>query len=146
MELAVVKIKVPSVEYDEVFALRDLLLRQPIGMRLADEDLSRDHTDSILAGKVGGKVIACLILTHKDEKTVQLRQMAVYPEWQGKGMGRQLVEAAEFYAQQEGYTTMVLHARKVAMGFYRSMGYTVTSDEFTEVGIPHYVMEKRLLN
>lgn len=39
---------------------------------------------------------------------------------------------------------MVLHARDVAKGFYRSMQYRVVGDEFTEVGIPHYHMEKEL--
>lgn len=34
---------------------------------------------------------------------VQLRQMAVYEKWQGKGIGRQLVQAAEKLAIEKGY-------------------------------------------
>jgi predicted GNAT family N-acyltransferase len=37
-----------------------------------------------------------------------------------------------------------MHARKNAVGFYEKMGYQVTGDEFTELTIPHYIMEKQL--
>jgi predicted GNAT family N-acyltransferase len=37
-----------------------------------------------------------------------------------------------------------MHARKTAMGFYEKLGYEKIGDEFTEVTIPHYKMEKRL--
>jgi predicted GNAT family N-acyltransferase len=37
-----------------------------------------------------------------------------------------------------------MHARKNSIGFYEKMGYAIASDEFTEVTIPHYVMEKKL--
>jgi predicted GNAT family N-acyltransferase len=30
-------------------------------------------------------------------------------------------------------------------GFYEKLGYAVTGDEFMEVTIPHYIMEKALL-
>lgn len=131
-------------EYADVFALREEILRKPLGMSLHNEDLSRDHVDVIMAGKLDGRVIACLMLHHLDAEQVQLRQMAVYNEWQGKGIGRQLVEAAEAYAAAKGYKKMVLHARDIATGFYASMGYAKVGDEFIEVNIPHYIMEKEL--
>jgi GNAT superfamily N-acetyltransferase len=68
--------------------------------------------------------------------------MAVYEEWQGQGIGKILVDAAEAYAKEKGYVSIILHARKVAEGFYKKLGYYTTSSEFTEVGIPHVVMEK----
>ncbi len=133
-----------SPEYPEVYDLREEVLRKPLGLSLKNEDLSRDHTDTIMACKSGGKVIACLMLHHKDAGTMQLRQMAVAPEWQGKGVGRMLVQAAEAHTASAGYRKMILHARKTAMGFYGSMDYKVTGDEFSEVGIAHYIMEKEM--
>ncbi len=130
--------------YAEVFALREAVLRQPLGMSLHNEDLSLDHINTIFTGSHEGRVIACLMLNHKDADKVQLRQMAVYPEYQGKGVGRMLVQAAEQHAKEKGYKTMILHARKTATGFYQSMNYTLTSSEFVEVGISHYIMEKEL--
>jgi predicted GNAT family N-acyltransferase len=37
-----------------------------------------------------------------------------------------------------------MHARKHAIGFYEKMGYKVKGDEFEEVTIPHFLMEKHL--
>ncbi len=143
-ELVTTIVSPHSPEYDEVFALRDELLRRPLGMELKNDDLSRDFVDMIVAGKLNGKVVACLILQEKDSQTVQLRQMAVSKDQQGKGIGRALVAAAERHAIISGYERMVLHARKTAIGFYESMGYTIVSEEFFEVGIPHVKMEKAI--
>jgi predicted GNAT family N-acyltransferase len=38
-----------------------------------------------------------------------------------------------------------MHARKDAQGFYEKMGYKVSGGEFSEITIPHLVMEKKLL-
>lgn len=133
-----------SDAYADVFALREEILRRPLGMSLHNEDLSRDYTDVIMAGRIEGKIVCCLMLHHVNAQEVQLRQMAVYEAWQGKGVGRQLVQAAEQLAAEKGYKKMILHARDVAKGFYSSMQYRIVGDEFTEVGIPHYHMEKEL--
>lgn len=133
-----------AAAYAEVFALRDEVLRRPLGMWLKNDDLTLDHVDIILTAQLDGKVIACLMLHHIDGQQVQLRQMAVSPEYQGKGAGRVLVQGAEQLAMEKGYSKMILHARKTAVGFYKSMSYEVCSDEYLEVGIPHYNMEKQL--
>jgi predicted GNAT family N-acyltransferase len=59
-------------------------------------------------------------------------------------VGKALMNFAENIARDQGYKNMIMHARKHAVGFYEKMGYNVTSTEFTEVSIPHVVMEKSL--
>jgi predicted GNAT family N-acyltransferase len=142
--IVVSRINSSSPKYTQVWDLREEILRRPLGMSLKNEDLSRDHTDTIFIAEKNDKVIGCLMLTPLDTDRLQLRQMAVYSEWQGKNVGRLLVSAAERFLQNEGYKTMVLHARKVAAGFYRNLGYTVTSGEYMEVGIAHFTMEKNI--
>lgn len=131
--------------YPQVLALREEVLRKPLGLVLTREDVSRDHINTIFIAEQEGKVIACLLLHHIDDEQIQLRAMAVSQEWQGKGIGRMLVAAAEEFCKEKKYRKIILHGRKVAVGFYESMGYSITSDEFTEVGIPHFMMEKVLI-
>lgn len=140
-DINVSKIDHTAPQYQQVWDLREEMLRKPIGLSLKNEDLSRDKEDAIFIAEHDGKVIGCVMGRHTDEG-LQLRQMAVYDEWQGKGIGRMLVLALEAYAAQNGYTRILLHARKVARGFYAGMGYTDYGDEFTEVGIAHFMMEK----
>ncbi len=143
-QLSVSVVATSSPAYREVFDLREAILRRPLGLSLHNEDLSQDHTDVILAGSINGSVACCLILHEVNPDTLKLRQMAVSDTWQGKGLGRELVAAAEAWAAEHGYTTMVLHARKHATGFYETLGYTAMGQEFTEVGIPHLYMQKAL--
>lgn len=143
MSINITRINSTSPLYQPVWELREEILRKPIGLSLKNEDLSRDHDDVILVAQDGDKVVGCLMLAHKGDD-LQMRQMAVYNEWQGKGIGRLLVQDAETYAAESGYDKIVLHARKVALGFYLNLGYTTYGDEFSEVGIPHYMMEKTI--
>jgi predicted GNAT family N-acyltransferase len=93
----------------------------------------------------GGKVIDCVMLRPTGDPAVfKLRQMAVCPNWQRKGIGRRLISAAEELLHPTQVSRIVLHARFTASGFYSKLGYTITSDTFTEVGIPHVAMEKEL--
>ncbi len=131
-----------SPKYQPVFDLRDEILRKPLGLSLKDEDMSRDHKNIIFIAEHNDKIIGCVLLEPKDPGTAQLRAMAVYNEWQGKGIGKMLVQALEDYAWQNNYKKIILHARKVIHPFYLSMNYTIVGDEFKEVGIPHFHMEK----
>ena len=143
-EIVISRISPAAPQYQQVWDLREEVLRKPLGRTLKDDDLSRDHTDAIFIAEQNNTVIGCVLMHHIDDSQVQLRAMAVYDSWQGKGVGRMLVQAAEQYALQAGYGQIILHARKVALGFYTGMGYVAYGAEFTEVGIPHFMMEKIL--
>jgi len=54
------------------------------------------------------------------------------------------LQFAENIARDRGFKVIVMHARKTAVGFYEKLGYKITSSEFEEISIPHYLMEKRL--
>ena len=131
-------------EYNDVWELREEVLRKPLGMSLKNEDLSMDAEDTIFIAKIESIVIGCLMLHEVSADIIKLRQMAVYTEWQGRQTGRMLVAAAEQYAKEKGYSQVTLHARRVAEGFYSRLGYLSEGNEFTEVGIPHVVMNKRV--
>jgi predicted GNAT family N-acyltransferase len=141
-DIIVSAITATSPQYQQVFDLRDEILRKPLGLSLKNDDLRRDYVDTIFIAGHKDKVIGCVLMHHLNIDEAQLRAMAVYEEWQGKGVGRLLVKALEAYTWQQEYSKIILHARKVAIGFYTALGYTVTGKEFTEVGIPHFMMEK----
>jgi predicted GNAT family N-acyltransferase len=130
--------------YQQVWQLREDVLRKPLGLSLKNEDLSMDAQDTIFTAVHDEQVLGCVMMHPVNKDVIKLRQMAVYPEWQGKGLGAVLVEAAEQYSLQQGYRKIILHARMVAYNFYSKLGYSSIGDRFTEVGIPHVLMEKVL--
>ena len=133
-----------SNEYRQMVKLRDDMLRKPLGLGFSPEELENEKDNMLIAAFEDDDILGCCMLVEENPDTVRLRQMAVLNDLQGKGIGRALMGFAENLARDRGYKTLSMHARKNAIGFYEKMGYKVASDEFTEVTIPHYVMEKRL--
>ncbi|MFN5134790.1 MAG: GNAT family N-acetyltransferase [Chitinophagaceae bacterium] len=134
-----------SPEYRQMIQLRYEILRKPLGLDFKEEDLEKEKDDILIGVFDDDEMQACCVLTRTDAKTVRLRQMAVSNKLQGKGIGATLMNFAENLARDHGFKKLTMHARKVAMGFYEKQGYKVVGDEFTEVTIPHYVMEKKLV-
>ncbi|MES2329496.1 MAG: GNAT family N-acetyltransferase [Bacteroidota bacterium] len=133
-----------SKEYRQMVDLRFQILRKPLGLSFTDEDLAAEKEDILLGCFEDDSLEACCMLTKTEPKTVRLRQMAVSSGLQGKGIGRVLMSFAENIARDHGFRRLTMHARKSAVGFYEKHGYKICSDEFVEVTIPHYVMEKEL--
>ncbi len=131
--------------YSQAYALRNLVLRHPLGLDLKDEDLSRDQTDYHIGLLDGETLAASLILHPLDGGDIQMRQVCTHPDRQGEGLGRTLVTAAEEMARQMGYKRMVLHGRESAAGFYRKLGYLTDGVRFYELNIPHLSFHKTLV-
>lgn len=144
-DILVKEITVQSPEYQQVWQLREDVLRKPLGLSLKDEDLSGDANDIILVAMLKDKVVGCIILHKKEGRTMKLRQMAIAENMQGQNIGKLLVVSAEMLSMAYGYNKTDMHARMVAKGFYEKMGYKASGDIFTEVGIPHVKMNKILM-
>ena len=71
-------------------------------------------------------------------------RMAVLPDFRKQGVGKMLLEALEKIALIQGIPTVILYAQTSAIDFYKKQGYTITSEEFMDAGIPHVTMEKKL--
>ncbi len=133
-----------SEDYDQALALRDSLLRRPLGLSLYDEDLSGEKDAYHLGIFKGPELAAVLVLIPKDSATLQMRQVAVSQPLQGQHLGAKLVAFAESFAATQGFTRIVLNARQTAEAFYHKQGYTTVSEPFVELGIGHVKMEKTL--
>jgi GNAT superfamily N-acetyltransferase len=133
-----------SAGYEKMKALRTEALLQPIGIPASYIQSEKEKDDLLIGAFEGEQLVGCCVLTPRDEGTVQLRQMVVHPEWQGKQIGKAILDFAEQTAREKGFTRLMMHARNTAIPFYQKSGYHITGNEFFEVGIGHHVMEKGL--
>lgn len=131
-------------EYDQMLRLRYEILRRPLKLTFRHQDLEKEKNDILIGAFEEDKMLGCCLLTKVDKDCIRLRQMAVQNNLQGKGIGASIMNFAENVARDAGYKKLIMHARKTAIGFYEKLGYSVTGNEFTEVSIPHFVMEKKL--
>jgi predicted GNAT family N-acyltransferase len=133
-----------SPDYHRIVELRSEVLRMPLGLTFTQEELMEERNDLFLAAIEKETASACCILTRENTEEVRLRQMAVKPGLQRKGIGRSLLQFAESIARERGYHTLSMHARLSAREFYENQGYEAYGDTFEEVSIPHIRMKKKL--
>lgn len=133
-----------SREYEQMIRLRNEILRKPLGLSFAEEELAKEKEDILIGAFDDDELLACCLMTKIDNTSLRLRQMAVQNNLQGKGIGASMMNFAELVARDKGYKKLTMHARKTALGFYEKLGYKAIGDEFEEVTLPHYIMEKRL--
>ncbi|MBL7752425.1 MAG: GNAT family N-acetyltransferase [Chitinophagaceae bacterium] len=131
-------------EYLLMVKLRDDILRRPIGIHFSKEELEKEKENLLIGAFEDESILGCCMLVKESNDKVRLRQMAVLNDLQGKGIGRAMILFAENIARDQGYKVLNMHARKPVVGFFEKMGYQVVSDEFLEISIPHYEMEKAL--
>lgn len=131
-------------EYLQMVKLRNEILRQPLGLAFTPDELDKEKEDILIGAFDDDDMLACCVLSQADNKCLRLRQMAVRNNLQGKGIGASMMNFAEILTRDKGYQKLIMHARETAVGFYEKLGYKVVGDKFTEVTIPHYVMEKKL--
>ena len=132
-------------EFDEALKLRHEVLRKPLNMEFNPEDIAKEY-DSFHIGCYTnpGDLMAVLILKPIEKKIVKMRQVAVSPQAQSKGVGTFLVRESEKFAAIKGFEKIELHARDTAIEFYKKSGYTPKGEIFKEVGIDHIFMYKNL--
>lgn len=118
--------------YRALLAIRDEVLRKPIGMVLRDKDIATDHEEFHLAAFDGGKAVGCVLLKPLGTDTMQLRQMAVRDSHRGRNIGAMLVGFAESFARGKGFCVMETRARRTAEGFYEKLGYQSREHEFAD--------------
>lgn len=143
-EITIKEIEFNSREYQAELKLRNRVLREPLGLNIYDENLEKEVFDYHLGAFIAEDLVGILVLTKINESVLRMRQVAVDEKYRNKKTGKKLVKHAESFAHNLGYNKIILHGRKDAIAFYEKLGYLITSDEFLEVNIPHYEMEKEI--
>jgi len=131
-------------EYKQMVTLRYNILRKPLGLSFTDDELEREKNEVLIGAFEDDQMLGCCMLVKIDDRTMRLRQMAVPNNLQGKGVGRALMAFAENISRDLGFKKITMHARKNTVGFYEKFGYKICGDEFIEITVPHYQMEKSL--
>ncbi len=110
------------------------------------EDYERTLAEhSVWVVRDGERVVGLLVLIDKPERLL-LDNVAVHPDYQGRGIGRKLLKFAEAEAAHRGYHTIYLYTHEKMhknIALYTRMGY-VEFERRTVMGLKRVYMEKRL--
>ena len=138
-------IQFDSTDYQAALHLRQQVLRAPLGLNLADENLEAEREQQHFGVfDDNGILLACVIAAPLSPSLVKVRQMAVATAYQRQGLGRTLLGGVEAILLGGGVATLTLHVRWSSVGFYRRLGYATHGERFIEIGLPHVEMRKQL--
>lgn len=133
-----------EIELDLIVQLRYKILRKPWSQSIesATDNLEAKSYNAIILDK-SGNIIACARLQENENKIGQIRYMAVEQNYQGLGLGKQIVAFLENQASLLHLQKIELQARENAVEFYKACGYSIKEKSFLLWGeIQHFLMEK----
>jgi len=104
-----------------------------------DEDLQGYHFGAFTITQLIG-----VVSLFPQGESWQFRKFAIDPAFQGKGLGKKLLDYITHFAQAEGAKHMWCNARLSAIGFYKKSGFEQTGRTFSKGGINYEILEKTL--
>ncbi|WP_448548210.1 bifunctional GNAT family N-acetyltransferase/hotdog fold thioesterase [Thalassotalea fusca] len=111
-------------EFAKYFQFRWLHLRkawdQPEG---SEQDALESQAYHRMLIDAYEQIVAVGRLHFSGTDDAQIRYMAVAPEYQGKGLGKQLLDELTWVAQSNGAKSITLNARESAVPFYEKHGF-----------------------
>ncbi|MCA1904539.1 MAG: GNAT family N-acetyltransferase [Cyanobacteria bacterium KgW148] len=141
--MRIIQVAVNSREYQQALNLRNLYLRQPLGIIFTKQELSQEPEAVHVVACEGDRVVGCGLGLRQNE-WIKIRQMIVHPDYQNQGIGSSILQCLEQIFYSQNYRRFYLHSRYDRRGFYQKNGYQSVGDPFLEVGIVHQRMEKFL--
>ena len=131
-------------DWPEVAALRHRVFVVEQGVPAELESDAADATAvHALARDDAGTVVAVGRLVERDGRAV-IGRMAADRSVRGRGHGAAVLAVLHAAAAARGFTEVELHAQLTARRFYERAGYAAVGGVYTEAGIEHVTMCRRL--
>lgn len=133
-------------EYDATLALRNQVMRVPLGLNIYNEDFSCEATSDIIGIFEGDTLLSVGVMSHPEEDVYKIEYLCVDTHLQSGGLGGIMLEHFLETARQAGAKKMILDARLKAQKFYERHGFTAIGEVFVMAIAPvdHIAMEQYL--
>jgi len=139
-----VKIVETEKEHADAFAVRKKVFVEEQGVPLHLECDAYDATATHFIMYEDKEPAGAARLRNIEDHTAKIERVCILQSQRGKKLGALMMKEMENYAVSIGLQKLKLHAQSYAVPFYEKLGYTVTSPEFMDAGIPHRAMEKNI--
>src|SRR5262249_8488967 len=116
------RIAVGSAEHAAALELRVDVLRRPIALPgISSAERAAEPKSVHFACLDGARIVGTLLLVEEGPAVLRMRQVAVAPDAQGRGVGTLLVRSAEQYCAERGIEKLTAHARAPVVPFYERL-------------------------
>ena len=128
---------------DEAKEIRFEVFVKEQGFEEEFDDIDKTATHIILFDG-SHPVGVCRVFTDPESGRVMIGRVAVRKAFRGRGLGADIIRAAEEHAAENEVGEIWIHSQEQAAGFYSTLGYEDTGIHDVEEGCPHILMKKAL--
>ena len=107
-----------------------------------------DHIHDVFVVYDSALPVGCASFKKYEEGTAEVKRVFVREEYRGSGLSRQLMQAVEETARQQGYTSLILETGKPfvpAIALYTNMGYRMIPNYGPYIGLSESVCMRKEL-
>ena len=131
----------PNESKEKAYQLRKEVFVEEQGF--VDEFDHIDHTcEHLLLREDDTPVATARLYAH--EGVYHVGRVCVAKSYRKKNLGKEVMEAVESRAKEQGAAELVLGSQLQAQAFYENCGYKAEGSIFYEQDCPHVIMKKRL--
>lgn len=137
--------RTPQQREDAFFIRKKVFVEEqnvPLHLEIDNFDTSDDVVHFVLYDDA--KVIGAARVRQSEPGVAKIERVCIDYDYRGKNLGILIMQELEKHIRTLPYQTMKLNAQTYAIPFYEKLGFTVTSVEFLDAGIPHRSMEKTI--
>ena len=128
---------VRKISAEDTLALRHRVLwpEKSVDFCRLEEDDASLHFGAFVAGK-----LVCVASVFVTDDVARLRKFATSPEYQGQGIGSNLLKVIISQLQSTGVIVFWCDARESALSVYKRIGMAEQGERFYKGDIPYYKM------
>lgn len=104
----------------------------------------KEDADGMHFGASSDGALVAVISLFETPNGIRFRKFATLPEWQGKGVGTQLLTHAIEWSRKKGERRIWCDARVSALPFYARHGFAAEGGVFEKSGVAYTVMSREL--
>jgi len=139
-----VKIVETVKEHEDTFAVRKQVFVEEQGVPLHLESDAEDASATHFIMYEDNDPVGAARLRSIEDDAAKIERVCILQDRRGKKLGALIMKEMEKHAISMNKKKLKLHAQSYAIPFYEKLGYTITSPEFMDAGIPHRAMEKMI--
>lgn len=139
-----IKIVCYQDELAAIKSIRTTVFQQEQGVSADLEFDGLDKEASHLLAYLDGKAVGTARIREIDRNTAKIERLAVLSSARKQGVGKSLMRCALKVIFEQHKSLAIVHAQEYIAELYRQLGFTIAGQRFTEAGISHVKMVKRL--
>lgn len=105
-----------------------------ISLREEFDEHDCDGTKYIVLLEDGYPIATCRFYEVADD-AMTIGRVVVLPEYRGKGLGKRVVQEAEKWICELGFSHIEIESRVEAVDFYKKLGYAIEDDTVEKNGV-----------